>query len=259
MYDSVGFVRIGQLAPLDQEVVTVPIGTVVGTALDLMADCGFDQLPVLNTRGKVIGTFTYRSFSQQLVHVRTQDDPRNALVDDLVEDLHFVRPTDNLEDILPWVQADNAVLVGDEDRILAVVTAADVTSFLWERTQPFVLLQDIELATRELMRSACSAGELTQCLAAALTVEGDEDIRADLEDLTLGELHSVLLHKASFGRYFGSTFGRSRDLVQSTLEPVRDIRNKVVHFRGSVSSDEIGTLVRASVWLRRRMLIRGEA
>ncbi|MDX2971356.1 CBS domain-containing protein [Kribbella solani] len=238
---------------------TVPIGTTAGAALDLMVERRFDQLPVLNTRGTVIGTFTNRSFARQVVHLRTQDDPRAALVDDLVEDLHFARPTDNLEDVFRWLESDNAVLVGDEDRVLAVVTMADVTSFLWDRTHPFVLLQDIELATRHLMRSACSANELAECLRAVLSIEGTTPASGGLEHLTLGELHAVLLHKASFGRYFGATFGRSRDLVQSTLEPVRDIRNKVVHFRGPISADEIGTLVRAATWLRRRMLIREEA
>ncbi|WP_329484256.1 CBS domain-containing protein [Kribbella sp. NBC_01484] len=259
---SVGFVRIAQLVPLEQEVVTVPIGTEAGSALDLMEARGFDQLPVVNPLSRVIGVFTYRSFSQQIVHLRTQDDPRAAPVDDLIEELRFVRPSDNVEEILPWIDSDNAVLVGDDDRLLAIVTASDVTSFLWRRTRPFVLLQDIELATRELMRSACSDSELFDCLAAVLATEEDaahsaaslEDFA--LEDLTLHELHSVLLHKASYGRYFRTTFGRSRELVQSTLEPVREIRNKVVHFRGFVSDEEIGTLLRAAALLRRRLLIR---
>jgi len=213
----------------------------------------FDQLPVVNPRNRVIGTFTYRSFARELRHIRIQDDPRAAPVDDLVEDLRFVHAYDNVEEILPWIDADNAVLVGDEERLLAVVTAADVTHFLWRRTRAFVFLQDIELATRELMRSACSVDELSECLVAALEGEDGANPHKRLEDLTLGELHSVLLHGASYGRYFRETFGGTRRIVQITLEPVREIRNKVVHFRGEVSDEEYQVLIRASTWLRRRV------
>ena len=255
-YHAAGFFRVRQLVPDDQEMVTIPIGSSAGEALDLMSDNAFDQLPVVNPRNRVIGTFTYRSFAQGVRHVRAQDDPRTALVDDLVEDLRFARPSDDVEQVLPWIDEDNAVLVGDEERLLAIITAADVSRFLWHRTRPFVLLRDIELATRELMHSACTPDELSECFLAALQ-EGDgraPDRR--LEDLTLYELHSVLFDKASYGRHFQLTFGRSRQLVQSTLEPVREIRNRVVHFRGEISDEDYNMLVRASTLLRRRVLIR---
>jgi predicted transcriptional regulator len=252
------FFRVSQLVPLDQDVVTVPIGTRVGEALDLMRDHAFDQLPVITVDDRVVGAFTYRSFARELRHVRAQDDPRSVPVDDLVEDLKFVRPSDEVGAILGAIEADNAVLVGDEDRLLAVVTTADVTRFLWRRTRPFVLLQDIELAIRDLMRSACSAEQLVGCVIAVLLGETDQVDRR-LEDLTLGDLLSVLLHGASFGKFFRLRFGPNRDLVRTMLEPVRDIRNKVFHFRDDVSEDELLNLLRVAAWLRRKVLIRGEA
>ncbi|MFI6827563.1 CBS domain-containing protein [Kribbella sp. NPDC050241] len=258
-YASVGFVRIAQLIPVDQEVLTVPIGTSAGAALELMAEHEFDQLPVVNRRGRVIGTFTHRSFANQLRFLRRQDDPRMAFVDDLVEPLRFVPLADSLQDTLRWIDKDNAVLVGDEQLLLAIVTAADVSRFLWQRTRPFVLVQEIELATRELMRSACSGAQLAQCVVAALPDEDGHRSSAQLDELTMRELHSVLLNKTSYGRHFRGTFGQSRELVQSTLEPVSEIRNKIVHFRGTVSEDEVNTLLRASAWLRHRTMIAEEA
>src|SRR5260221_2940949 len=61
--------------------------------------------------------------------IRT-DDPLAAPVDDLVEDLQFVRPAQDISDILGFLEAGNAVLVGDEDRLLAIVTSADVSRFI---------------------------------------------------------------------------------------------------------------------------------
>ncbi|WP_442940059.1 hypothetical protein [Nocardioides sp. B-3] len=143
------------------------------------------------------------------------------------------------------------VLVGDETNLLAVATATDVNVFLWNATRPFVLLQDVELAIRDLMRSCTDGAGLGAAIAAA-HVEGAKR----LEDLTLGELMSVLLNEASYGDLFRHAFGSRRDLVTATLEPVREIRNKVFHFRDDVSVGELETLVAAVGWLRRKILIR---
>ncbi|RSM86370.1 hypothetical protein DMH04_14535 [Kibdelosporangium aridum] len=251
------FVRIGQLVPLDQDVLTVTIGTRAGDALDLMQENAFDQIPVVTAGDRVIGAFTYRSFARELRHVRVQDDPRSVPVDDLIEDLAFVRPSDEVGKVLSTIEADNAVFVGDEDRLLALVTTADVTRFLWRRTQPFVLLRDIELAIRDLMRSACSVEQLAACMVDVFAGEPNLEPKR-LEDLTLGDLLSVLLHGDSFGKYFRLRFGPNRNLVRTRLEPIRDIRNKVFHFRDDATEEDLHELIRAATWLRRKVLIREE-
>ncbi|SCG72489.1 CBS domain-containing protein [Micromonospora inositola] len=252
------FLRVSLLVPDDQDVVTVPTGTPIGSAIDLMRRHDFDQLPVMTVNSHVVGTFTYRSFSQGLRHLRAQDDPLSMPVEDLVEDLRFVRAADEVSAVLGYIETDRAVLVGDEDRLLAVVTAADVSAFLWRRTRPFVLLQDIELAVRDLMRSSCTDEDLASVVSAALP-GGNDERAARLEDLTLSELFTVLLHGTSFGRFFRTRFGNNRHLVRATLEPVREIRNKVFHFRDELSAEELQRLLDVASWLRRKILIRGGA
>jgi CBS domain-containing protein len=250
-----GFFRISQLVPDDQDVVTIMVGTKAGSALELMRERSFDQLPVTTAGGRVVGVFTYRSFAHELRFIRKQDDPLAASVDDLVEDLQFVRPFQDMSDILGILEADNAVLVGDEDRLLAIVTSADANRFMWERTRPFVLLRDIELGVRDLMRSSCPAERIAGLISAGLPSESVPD-GLRLEDLTLSELLSVLLHPESFGRFFQVGFGASRELVRATLTPVVEIRNKEFHFRDEVSGDEMQTLTNVATWLRRKVMIR---
>ena len=231
----------------------MPPGTTVAEALEVMRRGDFSQLPVKVGR-QVVGVFTYRSLANGLGNVRKQDDPLTVTVDDLLEDLRFVRATDEVTTILRYMEEDGAVLVGDEENLLAVATAADVTGFLWGVTRPFVLLQDIELAVRDLMRSACSDEELAGCISAAIpdTAEG---VPVRVEDLSLGEILRVVLNGENFGRTFKVTFGRNRGLVQSTLTPVREIRNKVFHFRDDVTAEELDVLVAARRWLLRKTLI----
>lgn len=251
------FLRVSELVPNDQDVLTIPVGTRVARALDVMRDREFDQLPVTTIDGRVLGVFTYRALARGLGHLRRQDDPLTTPVDDLLEEMHFVRPAQELSSILPLVEADNAVLVGDEDRVLAIVTAADISRYMWSRTRPFVLLQDIELGVRDLMRSCCTSADIAQLVAAAR--QGGTAVGTRFDDLTLGELLSVLLNGRNFGTFFHLSFGVNRDLVRTTLEPVRETRNKVFHFRGEVTSDELEALVGVATWLRRKILIRGGA
>lgn len=227
----------------------------MGQALDVMRAHDFDQLPVVTSDSRVIGVFTYRSMAAGLPLLRN-GSPLTAVVEDLLEDPRFVRSAQELGEVLGFVEAGDAVLVGDEDRLLAIVTPADVSRFLWRRTRPFVLLQGIELGIRDLMRSACSADVLAD-LVVASEPPGTSRGSSRLEDLTMGELLSVLLNGANFGQYFRLRFGGNRDIVRVTLEPVREIRNKVFHFREEISAEEFDTLVAVLGWIRRRVMIRG--
>ncbi|WP_338597132.1 CBS domain-containing protein [Saccharopolyspora sp. SCSIO 74807] len=253
---TTGFFRVSQLVPDDQDVMTVSVGTKVEQALDLMRRHNFDQLPVTTVDDRVIGTFTHRSLARGLRHVRAQDHPIATPVDDLVEELRFVRASQDVSEVVDFLEADHAVLVGDEDRLLAVVTTADVNRFLWHRTRPFMLLQDIELAIRGLMRSTCAANELADCVTAGLASDAPQ-VGNGLEDLTLSELFSVLLHGPNFGRFFRLAFGANRELVRTTLVPVQEIRNKVFHFRDEISAEELQQLSDVARWLRRKTMIRG--
>ena len=119
------------------------------------------------------------------------------------------RASDEVGEILARLDRDGAVLVGDETNVVAVATTADVMTFLWETTRPFVLLQDIELAVRDLIRSACPASdELARRIAAAFGSEREAP-PSTLEELTMGELLNVLLHGDNFGQCFRRTFGES--------------------------------------------------
>ena len=85
----------------------------------------------------------------------------------------------------------------------------------------------------------------------------DFDLRRDEPYLSYGELLGVLTNPEGFGRIFTRTFGRQRPLVMSVLEPVRDVRNKVFHFRDGVTVEELETLLRARAWLQRKVSMSG--
>ncbi|RJQ76654.1 CBS domain-containing protein [Pseudonocardiaceae bacterium YIM PH 21723] len=252
------FVCVGELVPDDQEMHTVPPGTRADEALALMQRHRFDRLPVVTANGRVIGVFTYRSFAQNLHTVRPQDNPLTLPVEDFVEDLLYVRSSEGVGEVLDDIEADGAVLVGHEDALNAIVTASDISRFLWSLTRPFVLLRDIELAIRGLMKSCCTEEQLTTAAAQVSLVDiPGRAVLSRLEHLTLGELLSVLLHGPNYGLHFRHAFGANRTFLHNLLEPIREIRNKVFHFRDEVTEADIQQLADVRVWLRRKVSIRG--
>jgi CBS domain-containing protein len=249
------FFRVGRIIPPDQEILSVSPSTKVREALDLMDRRGFSQLPVVAGE-TVIGVFTYRSLARSLHSIRRQDNPLDMSVDDFLEDLTFVRPEAEVSEIWEAVERDGAILVGDEDRLLAIATVSDVAQFLWDTTRPFILVRDIELAVRYLIRDACSSStELQSRIATALQVPQSEDGDTTLKGLTLGELINVLLQGENFAQCFRLTFGHNRDLVRGRLESARIIRNKVFHFIGDLSVEELQSLLVTWRWLEPKVVM----
>lgn len=249
------FMQVARLVPTTQQVTGVQVGTQVRQALQLMGQEGFDQVPVLAGE-RVVGVFSYRSLAGALQYLRRNDDPLDQPVEDCVDEPEYVRASHDVGDILSLLEKDGAVLVGEESRLDAVMTSTDVMRYLWSATHPFVLLQDIELSARSLMYQCCAApSALEQAMRRGLPAErfGRSREPGRLEDLTYAELLSVLLQAENFGRVFAEVFGRNKALLAATLEPVREVRNKVFHFRDEITAAELDVLVLARQYLRRRV------
>jgi len=239
--------------PDDQQVLSLPLGTTVGAALAEMRRTDFDQIPIFRD-SIVVGVFSYRSLSHSLQYIRTQDDPTVLPVDEFLEDLKFVRAETDVDDVAEEFARRGAILVGTHDNLRAVVTASDLSDFLWKLSRPFVIIRDIELAARYLMHRACPDPQaLAICIAAGIERNEGQSIPGRLDDLTYSELLGVLMNREHFGKTFSLTFGRQRDLVLSKLEPVRDIRNRFFHFRDELSSEDELVVMETREWLRRKV------
>ncbi|PPK92507.1 CBS domain protein [Kineococcus xinjiangensis] len=246
------FFQVAQMLPGDQEVVSVGLRASVAEALSLMRENDYSQLPVV-LGNRVFGVFSYRSLAAGLASGAIDGNPLESPVSDLLADLAFVRLRDDLHDLLPFLQRDDAVLVGDEDRLMGVIMTADVTTFLWEVTEPFVLVRDIELAVRKLMTSACASREhLEGCIRNSARPRKGGVFPTLLEELSLGELVKVLVHEQNYARHFRSAFGGNSRYVEGQLEPIVRIRNEIFHFVDRLGSSDRQTLLSARRWIQRK-------
>ncbi|WP_421118586.1 CBS domain-containing protein [Aquihabitans daechungensis] len=244
---------VNDLVPDGQELVTVPPDASVEEAMQLMRDHDYSQLPVLSGPN-VLGLFSYRSLASHLPTAKQRVLDRD--VEDLSDEPDFARVTDDLQDILPTLNRREAVLVGDPDNLLGVVTPTDVAAHLMDVTQPFILLKEIELSLRWLVRSMCPSGSLQTCIGSALGHQygtGKAPLPTDLDQLTLRELVEVVLNNESYREFFLTLFGRDRSTPRSHLMPIPEIRNAVLHFRGDPSYADVDQLLSTRAWLQRKV------
>ena len=105
------------------------------------------------------------------------------------------------------------------------------------------------------MQQVCSEPDVWRTCTSNAHLLDEEGEPKEIHRLTLAELFSLLFNGENYGRFFSEAFGRSRDITYSTLEPVREIRNKVFHFRDEVTVDELELLKNALSYIERRTTI----
>jgi hypothetical protein len=203
---------------------------------------------------QVVGVFSYRSFASR-VAILGKVDLSRAEVDDFIEDLEFVRVTDELERTFQYLDRDGAVLVGDPNQLIAVATPTDMIDYLYSLTHPFMLIQEIELVLRRLVSVTVSEADLSQYIRRAVSSnyrDREEQIPTKLEELSCAELVQTVVHSTNFAEAFHRILGNNRESVWGYLGRIPDIRNDVFHFRRSITVDDVQVLTDARTWLLRK-------
>ena len=128
----------------------------------------------------------------------------------------------------------------------------DVLRYFERLARPYVLLQEIELALRELIDQSLSAPQLERCVERALREHYKERYKKEppskLADMTFEDYRLIITTRDNWERFKG-VLGQNRDLVSIKLERIRRIRNDVFHFRDSVSIRDHQDLASDRFWL----------
>ncbi len=134
--------------------ITVSPSDSVETALELMSEHDYSQLPVISNVGKPLGLVTSDSILRALRYFGiTSRDLR--CVDCLVTVPRLFRSSDALFDLLDDLRDRYAVLIEDSEHFLrAVVTNYDTAEYFRRRYEDFMLAEDIETMLKEIIRNA---------------------------------------------------------------------------------------------------------
>src|SRR5205823_1518431 len=129
--------------------------------------------------------------------VSFKDDRTNVLklnVADFLEDLPFKSVNDRFDEVIDVLEEKDAVLVGNSNDPVAIVTTMDVLQYLYGVTSPFVVVAEVELAIRALMSWSASTAQLEECFKRSLNHYQPDKLPSTVDDLTFGDYVSVIGH-----------------------------------------------------------------
>jgi predicted transcriptional regulator len=151
------FHRINRVIPIDQTILSVLPSCLARDAVELMRKHGYSQVPVVQNN-VVLGVFSYRSFAQKAakaeldVWTKQRCAPGDLPVDEFLEQFRFASVKDEMTGVFDAMDKDNGVLIGAPERLIGVLTPMDFLRYLDRVASPFMLLSEIELALRTLIR-----------------------------------------------------------------------------------------------------------
>lgn len=247
------FHDVGSVFPGEVVIVSVPPRMHVGDALQLMLEKRFSQLPVMEN-GEVLGVFSLWSLAEHLPlsgGVKVQALLAEMEVGELMEQLPRVTVKDSIHAILSQLERHDALLVDSPHGLQAVATSSDVLRYFYRVARPFILLQEIELALRNLIEICAPGEKLTECIERALAKSYEAKkwtLPSNLKEMTFEGYRSIIICPANWPIFEG-LLGHNRDLVAAKLERLREIRNEVFHFRSDISLLDHQHLATSRDWL----------
>lgn len=246
------FHHVDNLIPQGQHVETATRKTTVAQAIALMYKKHFSQLPVVSG-SEVLGVFSYRSLALNLLKNATRvKDISDLPVEEFMERYQFIQPKQNWENILPYLDDDDGVIVGSGNSIQGIITAIDVLHYLHEIARPFVILAEIETTLRQLIRVCVDDEEFNiyarECLSKRYK---EEEFPSSLENLEFSDYIQIICNGNNW-THFTEVFGTTEYQRKETnirLNKVRELRNVVFHFRQPLQPSDLDELTQQREWL----------
>jgi len=249
------FHRINRIIPPDQSLLVVPPDCPVRDAVALMRKHGYSQIPVVDS-GEVLGVFSFRSFARGAA-AATLDEwtkqklaPGDLRVDEFMEQFEFARVTEEMSRVFDAMDRDNGVLIGTPERLVGILTPMDFLRYLYHVASPFVMVSEIELALRALIRIALTPEQIVAAAKRSLTsIYGAEDkVPTSLEEMTFDNYQSLVSYGDNW-KELEPVFGGTRIRASAKLKEVGAIRNDVFHFKREITMQDHETLAILRNWL----------
>lgn len=238
------FHRILNIIPEDQTILHIAPDTKVTDALRIMKKNNFSQLPVV-FNGEVQGVFSYRSFAQGISKIHLSITKfENLIVENFLESLQFKTIHQSLEELIKILNNDDSVLIGNPEKLQAVVSSIDVLQYLYKVSHPFVVISEIELTLRVFIQSAFNDDELKTVMAECISKKNPPE---KIEDLTFFNYIQIVLNENYWER-FDNLFSDDKEIVEYRLRQIKDLRNKVFHFKGDLTIEDYEDLINSRDW-----------
>jgi len=248
------FHRINRIIPANQQLLTISPESTVRDAIALLRYHSYSQVPVI-AGGEVLGVFSYRSFAQKAATSTWQEvsqqkcAPGDLAVEECLERFEFARVTEEMRQVFDAMDRDNGVLIGSPEKLQGILTPMDFLRYLYKVASPFVLVSEIELTLRALIRLAVCQEELVECAIRSLAqLYGPEKVPRTLEGMTLDNYGALISHGENWPK-FEPFLGGNRTRTAAKLKQICGLRNDLFHFKREITLQDHETLSDHRNWL----------
>ncbi|MGL1892172.1 MAG: CBS domain-containing protein [Spirochaetaceae bacterium] len=190
----------------------------------------FSQLPVMkNVKGSASGVITLKSLLRNQNKIN-----ENSLVKDFMESPVYISTRDSVMKAIEVVNENEYALIKspNSNGIVGILTTSDISSLFIEVSQGFILAGECETLLRQILENNVSSSELEFSLN-----KENKRARSNISDLTFNE-YITLLNIDHVWEKVNTTVDKKQ--LNILLIEVKDIRNKIMHFRpGGISTAEI--------------------
>ena len=130
--------------------VTVKHNEYISKALLIMLENDYSQLPVVNEEDDILGMITYKKILRAIKYFKA--GLNELVVQNAIEQANTFDLEDDIFDLLPSLQTNNAVLItGVGEKLIGIVTNYDTTEYFRNRAEDLMLIEEIELMIRDLI------------------------------------------------------------------------------------------------------------
>src|SRR5690348_8382780 len=121
---------VGELIRGHRPLATVPFDATVRDAIEVMVEYGYNQVPVLDERGRVQGLFT-----QQALALAFHLDIASTFLDSPVEQFMerpglVVGPSRSIFDVARLLRQQRVVVIGQQNAPIGIITDHDIAVYL---------------------------------------------------------------------------------------------------------------------------------
>jgi len=216
-------------AAVSNRLTTVTHDRSLAAVLQTMFDNDYTQIGVARD-GDLTGVVTYRSVVRALLAFHEIGVDDRALgkisVDAAVEEVVEVSPDTDMLDLFD-VLAEHTYAVTYRDGEPHVVTDYDLLTDLQRGIEPFLMIEDVELALRDLFGEAFG-DDLSETLQATFDDDHPLPTPETVEHCSFGHYAQfVSIHWEAFEPHFEDR----QDIVRELIQAVGDLRNRLFHFR----------------------------
>lgn len=249
------FHQINRVLPEAQLLLTFPPDMLAREAVAMLHARSFSQAPVMEG-GTVLGVFSFRSFARRAAKcqydeiARQKAAPGDFSVEECIEEFEYARITSEMKNVFDAMERDNGVLVGGPERLLGILTPMDVLRYLYNVASPFVMISEIELTLRALIRVVLSPEEIIASAIRSLAQHygSDDKVPKTLEAMTFDN-YRLIVGRGETWPKFSPLLGANKNRVKAKLQQIGELRNDLFHFKREISLEDHEILSEHRNWL----------